>query len=225
VTSATHPPPERVSEQDLAHARRAMRAITDGAGPERRAAFAELREIVRRFVSVPDWRRHTLSIDLITAIMDLGEAIEHDAGGQDPEWRVRAAVDAVGDLIDTILRELEHAVLEDAPTAAHQAALWLAPAGDRQVAALLGVDARTVRSWRAQPPREVRADPDRVVLVAQIAYELRRATSAAGIVRWFSRRRPQLGGRSPLDLLERGVRAREDRLRDLARGARGQLAA
>jgi hypothetical protein len=44
-----------------------------------------------------------------------------------------------------------------------------------------------------------------------------------GVVMWFKRGRPQLEGRTPLELIEADADTAAESLRPLARGVRGQL--
>jgi hypothetical protein len=235
---AEHPDLTHATDEDVARIRRAMLSIVpaEAAAGEpaaaplptflraRRAAYGELRGLLRWIVTDPEWRHHVLSVDLLSGLLDLERAIELDETGEDPDWRIRAARDALLDVLDTMEREIAHGELDRAPLAAHELAVWLAPAGDQAIATLAGVDKRTVRAWRTRAPREVRGDAERVVLVAQIVFELRRSLTPGAIVRWFARPRPQLRGASPQEQLS-DVERHGDVLRSLARGARGQLAA
>jgi hypothetical protein len=189
----------------------------------RRGVYAEVRDLLRDFAHDDRWRDHPLTVDLFTALIDLEQAIESDDTGADPNWQVRENSGALLDVLTLILHEVEHNELDDPPTAAHRIAEWLTDVNDDEVGDLVGVEGRTVRAWHKRAPREVRVDNDRVVLVAQLVYELRRSRVPAGVVRWFHRQRPQLRGHSPRELLEDSA-GNEAVLRDLARGGRGQLA-
>jgi hypothetical protein len=190
---------------------------------QRRQTYAQVRDALRHFAHDERWRDHPLTVDLFTALIDLETAIEADETGADAHWSVRDARGALMDVLTLILHEVDHSELDDAAIAAHRLAGWLADVPDEEVGELVGVEGRTVRAWRQRQPRDVRADNDRVVLVAQLVYELRRSRVPAGVMRWFVRPRPQLGDRAPKELLaEPGENA--DVLRDLARGGRGQLA-
>lgn len=67
-----------------------------------------------------------------------------------------------------------------------------------ELAALLGRSQRQVHRWAAQgsPPNR------RLELVARIAALLRHSWTEEGVVAWFLRPRPDLGGRKPVDLLD-----------------------
>lgn len=193
---------------------------------ERRAAYREVRDRIREIAAHPDWRHHPLTLELLDAVFELEARLEADPTGEDADWRVMEAVDRLRDLLATIEREVEHGHLDD-PTAAARFVLDALAGVDRGVVArLLGVDARTLRTWQRALPRQMRRDNQaRVVLVAQLVYELRRSMHPAGIARWFEREHPQLGGRSPLALIAEDPAEAEAVLRPFARGVRGQLAA
>ncbi len=67
-----------------------------------------------------------------------------------------------------------------------------------ELAALLGRSQRQVQRWATQegPP------PRRLELVARIAALLRHSWTQEGVVAWFFRPRPDLGGKKPVDLLD-----------------------
>ena len=90
-------------------------------------------------------------------------------------------------------------------------ARWLAETVDapqRDVAALLGVDLRRFQRWasaseRTRPEGE---DARRLRAVARIVAQLRHAYTAAGVLAWFERPRPELGDRTPREMLDDPVR-------------------
>jgi uncharacterized protein (DUF2384 family) len=106
---------------------------------------------------------------------------------------------------------------------AREIARWLATVLDTSqasLAELLGVSARTFQRWisEAGPGEPQGEDARRVRVVAQIANHLRHALTGPGVVRWFARPHPRLGGDRPLDLLDDPQAA--DLLATLAAGAR-----
>lgn len=106
---------------------------------------------------------------------------------------------------------------------AREIARWLAAALDASqasLAELLGVSARTFQRWISEvgsggPQGE---DARRVRVVARIANHLRHALTGPGVVRWFARPHPRLGGGRPLDVLDDPQAA--DLLTTLAAGTR-----
>jgi len=88
------------------------------------------------------------------------------------------------------------------------------------LAELLGVSARTFQRWisEAGPGGPQGEDARRVRVVARIANHLRHSLTGPGVVRWFARPHPQLGGARPLDVLDDPGAA--DLLTTLAAGTR-----
>ena len=90
-------------------------------------------------------------------------------------------------------------------------ARWLVEAVDapqRDLAELLDVDLRRLQRWLS--PRE-RTQPDgeearRLRAVARLVAQLRHAFTGAGVLAWFDWPRPDLGGRTPRELLGDPVR-------------------
>lgn len=128
-------------------------------------------------------------------------------------------------VLGVLVRELQHEQLDQDPLkAARFVIATLDGVGPDEIGAMLDATPRTIRNWlKPDADAEIRK-ADRVILVAQIVYDLRNAWTPRGIVRWLHRPMPQLGDRSPLHLLDEDVLAADEPLRSLARGARGQLA-
>lgn len=132
--------------------------------------------------------------------------------------------------IRTRLEQMRHVfrdIAEGGPLyedrSAREIARWLASVLDvsqASLAELLGVSARTFQRWisEAGPGGPQGEDARRVRVVARIANHLRHALTGPGVVRWFNRPHPQLGGRGPLDVLDDPQAA--DFLTTLAAGAR-----
>ncbi len=191
---------------------------------ERWKAYKSWRMIVRRMVAEPEWSDNPVAQELLDQTLELEERLEQDESGMDPEWRVKEIVDHIGDLVSTLAREVDHDRLDQAPTAAQFALQALAGIDQAELAELFGVDVRTIRAWKAGKAKTIRKNPERVTLIAQLIYDLRRAMTPRGIVMWFKRSRQQLAGRSPLELIDENTDTAEEMLRPLARGVRGQLA-
>jgi hypothetical protein len=85
-----------------------------------------------------------------------------------------------------------------------------------ELAALLGRSQRQVQRWATQegPP------PRRLELVARLSALLRHSWTEEGVVAWFFRPRPDLGGKKPIDLLDKADR--EDDVLLAARRGRAQ---
>jgi transcriptional regulator with XRE-family HTH domain len=85
-----------------------------------------------------------------------------------------------------------------------------------ELAALLGRSQRQVLRWA----RQAGAPPRRLELVTRIAMLLRHSWTEEGVVAWFMRPRPDLGGKKPIDLLDEP--SRELELIAVARRGRAQ---
>lgn len=117
------------------------------------------------------------------AVDELVTAAVGDRGLRDPAWRIREAVDALRDLV----------------------------AGEVRPRSLEGVDARAahdvlVEELNADLLAQIRtiaaaSSSDPTALVAGIVIELRRSMSRRGVDLWWREPRPDLDGRSPIDLL------------------------
>jgi DNA-binding transcriptional regulator YiaG len=104
------------------------------------------------------------------------------------------------------LRDLqdEEPVVEDRTT--KEIVRWLDDKLDvpqTQLALLLGTDVRTLQRWLSDETAQPQAERAmRVRAVARMANHLRHALTGPGVVQWFSRRRKELGDKSPSDLLD-----------------------
>ncbi len=85
-----------------------------------------------------------------------------------------------------------------------------------QLAALLGRSQRQVNRWATQTSAPAR----RLELVARIAALLRHSWTEEGVVAWFLRPRSDLGGKTPVDVIDEP--ARELDLITAARRGRAQ---
>lgn len=159
---------------------------------------------------------------LFEFLVELRRAIAADEEGADAAGEVELARMRMGDVVHRIARRLEHDELDDPRVAADSifAVLRGVPVSD--VARLLGVSTKTVGAWRAGKP--VTRNAFRVVVLAQLLTYLRASLTPVGLVMWFDAPRDQLGGRTPLEVLDDGAAGAREELVALARGLRGQLA-
>jgi hypothetical protein len=149
---------------------------------------------------------HRRAVELLLLLDTLRTRLEQDPTGADVRWTVRETLQRIMVTLDALIRDREAAALDDPATAARFITAWLE--GD---ARLLGTGAALAD------------DPDRVRLVARLLFELSGSTTPHGSALWFDACRPQLGDRSPRELLdENPVTAREPLL-GLAAGGRMQL--
>lgn len=159
---------------------------------------------------------------LLEFLVELRRALAADPGGADEAGEVDVARMRVRDVIDRIGRRLEHDELDDPRLAADSVLATLSGVPVTDVARLLGVSTKTVGAWRAGRP--VTRNALRVVVVAQLLTYLRASLTPLGLVMWFDAPRDELGGRSPLEMLDGGGPGAREELVALARGLRGQLA-
>jgi hypothetical protein len=113
-----------------------------------------------------------------------------------------------GDMMDqttklqSLLEQL-NAALEESPAPEYEWNRMMDVLGLEQLARLLGHSSSSVRRYKAG----ARTTPDKVAarlhFLALIVGELRGAYNDVGIRQWFDRKRSQLGGRTPAQLLAR----------------------
>jgi uncharacterized protein (DUF2384 family) len=96
-------------------------------------------------------------------------------------------------------------IYEDRP--AKQLVRWLlnamsTPQG--RLADLLGVSARTLQRWASETNESepTGAEARRVRIVAHLVGHLRHALTGQGVLDWFERPHPEIGGRAPSELLD-----------------------
>ncbi len=159
---------------------------------------------------------------LLGFVVDLRRALESDPDARDRNGEVEIATMRVADVVKRVGRRLLHERLDDPQAAAAFVLETLGEVSVSEVAALLGVSTKTVGSWR-QGSR-VRNNTRRVIVIAQVLSYLRASMTATGIVMWFDAERDQLGGLTPLALLEQNEASAHATLIGLARATRGQLA-
>jgi DNA-binding transcriptional regulator YiaG len=159
---------------------------------------------------------------LFEFLIALRRAITADSKATDERGKVELATMKMRDAVSRIGRELEHNILEDPQAAAKSVFTTLRNSGVSELARLLGVSTKTIKTWEAGGP--VTRKTKRVVIVAQLLTDLRYSMTSVGLIMWFDAPRRQLGGRTPLDLLNENESSAQEMLISLARGARGQLA-
>jgi hypothetical protein len=159
---------------------------------------------------------------LFELVVELRHLLDTDPDVLDTDGSVELATMRVADIARRLHRRLAHEQLDDPQVAVKVVLDGLARVPVSDVARLLGVSTKTVRAWQRGSP--VRQNATRVVLIAQLLSYLRSSMSAVGVVMWFDAERDQLGGQTPLRLLEQDIASAYPLLTDLARGARAQLA-
>jgi hypothetical protein len=172
--------------------------------------------------SMPEGAEDYDVLKLLGFVVDLRRALESDPDAHDRTGEVEIATMRMADVVKRVGRRLLHERLDDPQAAAAFVLETLGDVSVSEVAALLGVSTKTVGSWR-QGSR-VRNNTRRVIVIAQALSYLRSSMTATGIVMWFDAERDQLGGLTPLALLEQDEASAHAKLIGLARATRGQLA-
>jgi uncharacterized protein (DUF2384 family) len=140
------------------------------------AAVAEIRGIM--IEALPEVESMTRPLDVIDSLVVRAEAIRH----------------VIRDALDESLG----CSPSDAKALANRLAEWLPTATRKQLATLVGAEERTFYRWLDEGGRATH----RLFLVVRLVLLLKGTWSPAGVIAWFSRPRPELGNRPPIDLLD-----------------------
>lgn len=98
---------------------------------------------------------------------------------------------------------------------------WFPRLEKSHLATLLGVSTRTVDRWRELSDA---AAPWQAEMGVQLAGVLRHSWTGEGVVRWFGRARPELGGRTPSQVLTESDSDLEQQLLRAAQSGRAPVA-
>jgi hypothetical protein len=184
--------------------------------------FAALRGAALSLAASPAWRAHDLTTELLLLVERLRDELAADADATDPEWRVREVLQRMLVVLRAMVRQLMHDAIDRPELAARYVAETLSDLGKAEVAELLGTTPRMVGNYRQGTVGQIRKNPARVTLVGQLVYELIGSMTARGVLLWFDARTPQLGGRTPRELLDEDPATHRPALIALARGGRAQ---
>lgn len=190
---------------------------------ERERWFEHVRGEVLTLARDPMWRDHALKVELLLTLEDLRAEIALDRDGLDEEWKVRYAMKIMHVVAQAMLRQLDHAAIDDPAYAARFVAEELRTVEVREVARLLGATTKSVRNWRDGRVEQIKRNPQRIRLIGQLIYEVRNSTTPYGIVLWFDAPREQFDYRTPRELIDADVADAAQKLLPLARGGRAQL--
>ncbi|HET6448507.1 MAG TPA: hypothetical protein VFG31_05290 [Conexibacter sp.] len=190
---------------------------------ERERWFERVRGEILGLARDPAWRDHALMIELLLTLDDLRAEIALDRDGLDEGWKVRYAMKIMHVVVLAMLRQHDHAAIDDPAYAARFVAEELRNVEIGEVARLLGATTKSVRNWRDGRVEQIKRNPDRITLIGQLAYELRNSMTGHGILFWFDRSREQFGGRTARELIDADVTEAAEKLLPLARGGRAQL--
>jgi hypothetical protein len=190
---------------------------------ERDRWFQRVRGEILGLARDPAWRDHALKVELLLTLEDLRAEIAADAGALDEGWKVRYAMKIVQDVVRAMLRQLDHAAIDDPAFAARFVAEELRNVEVREVARLLGATTKSVRNWRDGRVEQIKRNPNRITLIGQLVYELRNSMTGHGILFWFDASREQFRNKTPRELIDADVTDAAEKLLPLARGGRAQL--
>lgn len=185
--------------------------------------FERVRGEILGLARDPSWRDHALARELLLTLEDLRAEIALDRDALDEGWKVRYAMKIMEDVVRAMLRQLDHAAIDDPAVAAKFVADELAHVEVREVARLLGATTKSVQNWRRGRVEQIKRNPQRITLIGQLVYELRNSMTGHGILFWFDRSREQFEGRTPRELIDADVTDAAEKLLPLARGGRAQL--
>jgi hypothetical protein len=163
-------------------------------------------------------------VRMLSRAVELQRAAGSDPDGTDSDWKVKRAARDLKDTVHLMERRLSRLGLEDPAGAATFVIDALRSVETQRVAKLLGVSPKTVSQWRGGKVSGIKKAPGRVVFVAQIVRYLQSTWTPHGILAWFETPRRQLSGKAPLRLIDSENAEAWERLRELARGSRSQLA-
>lgn len=190
---------------------------------ERERWFERVHGEILELARDPAWRDHALMVELLLTLEDVRAEIALDRDALDEGWKVRYAMKLMHVVVQAMLRQLDHAAIDEPAYAARFVAQELRNVEIREVARLLGATTKSVRNWREGRVEQIKRNPDRIVLVGQLAYELRNSMTGHGILFWFDAPREQFGERTPRELIDHDVAEAGRKLLPLARGGRAQL--
>jgi hypothetical protein len=159
---------------------------------------------------------------LLESLMELRRRLDGDVEARDPTGAIELVTMQTADIVRRIRRRLLHQRLDDPRLAVDFILRELAGIPVSELATLLGVSTKTITAWRNGGA--VRQHTRRAIVIAQTVAQLRGSMTPRGLVMWFEAERTQLGGRTPLETLDRDEAASYSALVELARGGRGQLA-
>jgi hypothetical protein len=222
-----------VEEQLLPDAGEANRSADPGAAAEvasraqrvaRREEFFEtVRGAVMSIAGSPAWRAHDLATELLLLVERMRDVMKADPDAIDPEWRQREILQRMLVVLRAMVRQLMHDAIDRPEQAANFVAETLAGVEVSEVASLLATTPRMVNNYRKGEVRQIRKNPNRITLVGQLVYELQYSMTPRGILLWFDAPMPELGGRTPRELIDEDPAAHRLALIALVRGGRAQV--
>lgn len=196
--------------------------LRDARLARRQEFFEQMRAATRNLASSPAWRAHDLTTELLLLVERLRDELAADADATDPQWRVREVLQRMLVVLRAMVRQLMHNAIDQPVQAARFVAETLADVEVVEVGRLLDTTPRMVGNYRKGEVAQIRKNPARVTLVGQLVYELRGSMTSRGVLLWFDARTPELGDRTPRELLDEDPATHRPALISFARGGRAQ---
>lgn len=164
-------------------------------------AFAALEQNVR--IQVPQDRRRTFT-EVIETLGTLANRGDDASLTLEEVDGLLTKIEAARHVLRDALDHAADRAVGDTRELIDQLSAWLPGVTQKELAALLGVQARTVQRWRSDGGRTL---TERERLVGDLVAVLRHGWTPRGVLRWFERPHPELDGEAPLSLLDDEARA------------------
>jgi uncharacterized protein (DUF2384 family) len=199
------------------HLRRAPEADSSYEG--RWKEIARRMRGLREGIRAADYDRDQLAV-LAGALLDIRDELDRDDALENLDVcdQLMILLERIRHVVRDALDEHVNGASGDVGVVLADLERWLPRVPDRAIAALVGVDRRTLSRWRGQggqPRRNLR-------VFARVVAILRHNWDEEGIIAWFERPRRDLDGRRPSTLL--GDPNAEAELIAAARSGRNQYA-
>jgi hypothetical protein len=193
----------------------------DGTFDERWQRIAERLRNLRRELLPADFDKDQLA-ELYETLLDIRDLVDRIDGARDMEAfdQLLVGLERIRHVVRDALDEHVTGAGADVGLVMQDFDRWLPNTPRHALAELVGVDRRTLSRWVGQASAPSR----RVQIVARLVAILRHNWTEEGVVAWFHRPRRDLGGRTPLALLE-ARNFDEEALLAAARAGRSQYAA
>jgi hypothetical protein len=148
----------------------------------RQQAFNRLADSVEAFASDSLWRSHPLAAEMYEHAQNLRIACaDENATVLDIEWLLH-----LRRLMPLVSRELARQLLADPAEAALYLLEELRGGDTTALRSILGVSLRALRAWLDQSRSPRGLDPERLVLTAQLVFELNRTRDRDQVIKWFT---------------------------------------
>lgn len=192
----------------------------DASFEERWESIARRLKNIRTELEPRDYDKEQLT-ELYNTLLDIRDLVDRIDGERDMEAfdQLLVHLERIRHVVRDALDEHVTGCTRDVGLVMQDLDRWLPSIPRHALADLMGVDRRTLPRWAGKTGTPSR----RVQTVARLIAILRHNWTEEGIVAWFHRPRRDLGGRTPLALLE-DANFDEEALLAAARAGRSQYA-